>query len=113
MKYFAQFQACNLQEAERLYDQLAPLCPIMLSLTAATPIFRGFLSDVDCRWDIISASVDCRTKQERGLEELTTERFVIPKSRYDSISRLKLIKKIAFHFQVAFRNSIEIVCEYS
>lgn len=80
------FQACNLVEAERLYDQLAPLCPIMLALSAATPIFRGLLSDVDCRWDIIAASVDCRTKQERGLEPLTTERFVIPKSRYDSIS---------------------------
>ena len=81
------FQTCNLVEAERLYDQLAPLCPIMLSLSAATPIFRGYLSDVDCRWDIIAASVDCRTNQERGLEPLTSEKFVIPKSRYDSISR--------------------------
>ena len=75
-------------EAERLYDQLGPLCPIMLALSAATPIFRGYLSDVDCRWDIIAGSVDCRTRQERGLEPLTTEKFVIPKSRYDSISRL-------------------------
>ena len=31
-----------------------------LALTAATPIYRGYLTDVDCRWDIISGSVDCR-----------------------------------------------------
>jgi len=25
------FQACNIQEARTLYDQLTPLCPIMVS----------------------------------------------------------------------------------
>lgn len=25
------FQACNIDEARELYDQLAPLCPIMVS----------------------------------------------------------------------------------
>ena len=44
------FQACCLQEAETLYDQLAPLCPIMLALTAATPFARGYLTEVDCRY---------------------------------------------------------------
>ena len=43
------FQACCLPEAESLYDQLAPLCPIMLAFTAATPFARGYLADVDCR----------------------------------------------------------------
>ena len=44
-------------------------------------------NSIDCvpRWDIIAASVDDRTRQERGLEPLTTNKFVIPKSRYDSI----------------------------
>ncbi|VVC45915.1 Hypothetical protein CINCED_3A009299 [Cinara cedri] len=78
------FQACCIKEARTLYDQLTPLCPILLALTAASPIFRGYLTDVDCRWNVISCSVDCRTRQERGLEPLTTEKFVIPKSRYDS-----------------------------
>lgn len=55
-----------------------------LALTAASPVFRGYLTEVDCRWDVISRSVDCRTRQERGLEPLTTDKFVIPKSRYDS-----------------------------
>jgi len=79
------FQAESITEARELYDQLAPLCPIMLALTAASPCHRGYLVDTDCRWDIISGSVDDRTRQERGLEPRTTDKFVIPKSRYDSI----------------------------
>ncbi|EEB12269.1 glutamate--cysteine ligase, putative [Pediculus humanus corporis] len=79
------FQACNIQEARTLYDQLTPLCPIMLALTAASPFYRGKICDVDCRWNVISESVDCRTPEERGLVPLKNNRFVIPKSRYDSI----------------------------
>ena len=58
------FQASNLVEAETLYDQLTPMCPIMLAMTASAPIFRGYLADVDCRWDIIAASVDCRSGRQ-------------------------------------------------
>ncbi|KAJ0181262.1 hypothetical protein K1T71_003347 [Dendrolimus kikuchii] len=79
------FQACCITEARTLYDQLAPLCPIMLALSAASPVYRGFLTDVDCRWNVISASVDCRTREERGLEALNNNKFRIHKSRYDSI----------------------------
>ncbi|XP_076456980.1 glutamate--cysteine ligase catalytic subunit-like [Babylonia areolata] len=79
------FQACNISEARLLYDQLAPFCPIMLALTAASPIYRGHLSDIDTRWTVIAQSVDDRTKEERGLEPLKDNRFQISKSRYDSI----------------------------
>ena len=79
------FQACNITEARTLYDQLTPLCPIMLALTAATPVYRGYLTETDCRWDVISASVDDRTEEERGLKPLDQNKFRIPKSRYDSI----------------------------
>ncbi|KAL4715235.1 hypothetical protein ACJJTC_007817 [Scirpophaga incertulas] len=79
------FQACCIVEARTLYDQLAPLCPIMLALSAASPVYRGVLTDVDCRWNVISASVDCRTREERGLQPLKTNKFRIQKSRYDSI----------------------------
>lgn len=79
------FQACNIQEARTLYDQLTPLSPIMLALTAASPFYRGYISDVDCRWSVISCSVDCRTREERGLKPLKENKFVINKSRYDSI----------------------------
>ncbi|KAH8552130.1 glutamate-cysteine ligase-domain-containing protein [Umbelopsis sp. PMI_123] len=79
------FQACNVEEARRLYDQLVPVGPIMLALTAAAPIYRGYLADVDCRWNVIASSVDDRTPEERGLKPLEHDRFVINKSRYDSV----------------------------
>eukprot|EP00058_Branchiostoma_floridae_P002991 XP_002588479.1 hypothetical protein BRAFLDRAFT_259575 [Branchiostoma floridae] len=81
----ATFQACNLDEARYLYDQLTPLCPIFLALSAAAPVYRGYLADVDCRWNIIAGAVDCRTREERGLEPLKNDKFVIPKSRYGPI----------------------------
>lgn len=56
-----------------------------MAFTAASPLHRGFITDVDCRWNIISGSVDCRTEEERGLKPLKENKFVIKKSRYDSI----------------------------
>jgi len=55
---------------------------LCLALTASSPIFRGKLAAVDTRWDVISASVDCRNSSER---DPTSEKY-IPKSRYSSIS---------------------------
>jgi len=77
------FQACNIREARHLYDQLAPITPIILALSAAAPVYRGFLADVDCRWDIISASVDDRTDDEKNTTSSNVRH--ISKSRYDSI----------------------------
>lgn len=80
------FQSCNVTEARRLYDALVPIAPLMLALTAASPLWRGYIADVDCRWDVISACVDDRTEEERGLKPLKDNRFRIPKSRYSSVS---------------------------
>nr|ACC86274.1 glutamate-cysteine ligase catalytic subunit [Exaiptasia diaphana] len=80
------FQACSIDEGRHLYDQLAVVTPIVMALSAGTPIFRGYLGDVDCRWSVIAGSVDDRNPEEYGLEPLKENRFVIPKSRYDSIS---------------------------
>lgn len=80
------FQASDMQEARTLYDQLATMCPIMLALTAASPIYRGYLTETDCRWHIISSSVDCRTAEEKGLKPLKENKCRIPKSRCASIS---------------------------
>jgi glutamate--cysteine ligase catalytic subunit len=60
------FQAKNITEGRRLYDQLSPLGPIMLALTAGTPIYKGFLADTDVRWNQVSKSVDDRTAEELG-----------------------------------------------
>ena len=60
------FQAKNITEGRRMYDQLSPLGPVLLALTAATPIYKGFLADTDVRWNQISAAVDDRTPEELG-----------------------------------------------
>jgi len=39
-----------------------------LALSAAAPIWRGYLADIDCRWNVICGMVDDRTAEERGLE---------------------------------------------
>ncbi|KAA1093230.1 hypothetical protein PGT21_029079 [Puccinia graminis f. sp. tritici] len=78
------YQAQSVTQARYLYDALATVAPIMMALSAAAPIFKGFLSDVDCRWDVISGAVDDRTEPERSPENLNQK--YIPKSRYDSIS---------------------------
>lgn len=79
------FQCTDIDEARFLYDMLAPLCPIGLALSAASPIYRGYMSDWDARWSIISQSVDDRTDGERGVSPLQPDERVIAKSRYDSI----------------------------
>uniref|UniRef100_A0A914R3Z4 Glutamate--cysteine ligase n=1 Tax=Parascaris equorum TaxID=6256 RepID=A0A914R3Z4_PAREQ len=69
------FQAVNVDEARWLYDQLTPITPVLLALSAATPIFRSRLSDRDSRWDIISAvssfavfsKFRCIWKEDTGL----------------------------------------------
>ncbi|CAJ2502378.1 Uu.00g097720.m01.CDS01 [Anthostomella pinea] len=80
------FQAKNITEGRKMYDQLSPLGPIMLALTAATPIYKGFLADTDVRWNQISRAVDDRTPEELGEKALKGSRWRIPKSRYASNS---------------------------
>ncbi|GLA36158.1 Zn finger-containing GTPase-Activating Protein for ARF [Aspergillus niger] len=80
------FQAKNMTEGRKLYDQLSPLGPILLALTAATPIYKGFLVDTDVRWNQISGAVDDRTREELGEIPLKNDRWRIPKSRYASNS---------------------------
>jgi glutamate--cysteine ligase catalytic subunit len=88
------FQAADVNESRYLYDQMAVIAPIMMALTAATPIFAGRLAATDARWNIITASVDHRTPSERGgqVERKQDPAMVaggtrlLSKSRYDSIS---------------------------
>lgn len=94
------FQAKNIGESRHLYDHLGVLSPILLALTAATPILKGKLADTDVRWATISAAVDDRTPQELGeapppTDEETKEKYShmagngvkrLPKSRYEGIS---------------------------
>ncbi|KAG8681919.1 hypothetical protein FRC11_000493, partial [Ceratobasidium sp. 423] len=57
----------------------------MMALTASSPAYRGYLSDVDCRWDIIEELCDDRTEEERGLKALKEGQRCLPKSRWSSV----------------------------
>lgn len=92
-------QAKNERESRFLHDQLAVLAPILMALSASTPIHRGQIANTDTRWDVISQAVDDRTAAERGLlppAELESARQPgwvgggvrrLRKSRYSSVSR--------------------------
>jgi len=90
------FQGASMDEARFLHDQMNVLTPILLALTAATPIYRGRLAATDARWRVISQSVDDRTPAERGevssAEAAANAQMAgggvcrLSKSRYDSIS---------------------------
>ncbi|CAF3385814.1 unnamed protein product, partial [Rotaria sp. Silwood2] len=71
------FQDQSFKETTHLYDQLLPLYPIMLCLSAACPILRDFLSDIDCRWNILSEAADDRTTEEKK-----TKKHSIPLRKY-------------------------------
>lgn len=75
-------QAHDLQEAKYLYDQLANICPIMLAVSAASPIYRGYLSDIDNRWEVLTQAVDDRTPAELHSQETIHKTF---RPRWDSV----------------------------
>lgn len=72
------FSTKSFSHARYVYDQLNVISPILLALTAGTPFYKGKISDWDVRWNIISASVDDRTEEER---DENSENY-IPTSRY-------------------------------
>lgn len=94
------FQGSDIDQARDLYDALAPLTPLMLALSAATPIFRGILSDQDVRWSVISEAVDDRTDEEKTR---------IPKSRYDSIDCYISRKNSILNADTDFYNDLNVV----
>ena len=91
-------QCKQINEARHLYDQLAVLTPILMSLTASTPFLKGKISDFDCRWNIISQSVDDR---------MEFEKVTIRKSRYDTINNYLSKSKKLINYQDKY-NDIDI-----
>jgi glutamate--cysteine ligase catalytic subunit len=39
-----------------------------LAMSASSPIWRGYLAEIDCRWNVLCAMSDDRTSEERGFE---------------------------------------------
>lgn len=87
-------QAASDRESRYLHDQLAIVSPLLLALSAATPIHKGTLTNKDVRWGVISQSVDDRTCAERGEAAYPVDPDMVgggvrrlKKSRYSSVSR--------------------------
>lgn len=76
------FECQSLNHARYLHDMLLPFTPLLAALSAASPIFKGKLADIDLRWTVISQSVDCRTEEERN----PSSAHYIPKSRYSTMN---------------------------
>ncbi|KAL8778718.1 MAG: hypothetical protein Q9213_007271 [Squamulea squamosa] len=77
-------QLRDIDEARRLYDQLIPLAPIMLALTAATTIWSDVLANTDARWNILSQCVDDRTLDEADGISVGSQRNRNLRPRYSS-----------------------------
>lgn len=46
------FEAKSLNHARYLYDMLMPLTPILIALSASSPIHKSQCSDLDHSWEI-------------------------------------------------------------
>ncbi|CAF3904200.1 unnamed protein product [Adineta steineri] len=66
------FQAQSLTECLQVYDQLLPLTGIMLALSNACPIWRGYLTDIDSRYEVLFQTADDRTADERERSTLSS-----------------------------------------
>lgn len=75
----ATIECSSLEECKFIYDQFGIITPILMALGAATPYFKGKLTNLDGRWDVVCACCDDRTMHEKQ-----TKKFV--KGRWSTIS---------------------------
>lgn len=84
-------QAKDIDEARFLYDSLAAWTPILLALSAAAPVFKGYLVNQDVRWNVISGAVDDRTFLERDVD---------PYPGYDLVGGLDVPEEVRDHMRL-------------
>ena len=58
------FQLADLEQCKKVYDQLVAISPVLMAMSASSPFFRGFVSDVDTRWTMMVQCNDDRTREE-------------------------------------------------
>ena len=76
------YECSNVNHALYLHDQLHVLSPIVAALSAAAPIFKGKLADIDLRWTVVGQGQDDRTQDE--MDPLSPN--YISKSRYATMN---------------------------
>ena len=69
------FASSNIDKARWMYDQFSVISPMMMALSAASPIYKGKLSDLDTRWNVIENSTDDRTERMRKEGAVSKGRF--------------------------------------
>lgn len=121
-------EATDIEEACEIHDQLCALGPIMLALTASTPIFRGHLADIDARWNAISQCIDDRTQEEieslgprwapcpMYLGDSTSAKMATPSCVAEESIRQRLEKagmsrKLAWYYANHFTRSIFLISQ--
>ena len=57
-------QLADLDQCKKVYDQLVAISPVLMAMSASSPFFRGFVSDVDTRWTMMVQCNDDRTREE-------------------------------------------------
>lgn len=69
------FASANMDKARWMYDQFSVISPMMMALSAASPVYKGKLADLDTRWKIIENSTDDRTERMRKEGAVAKGRF--------------------------------------
>lgn len=62
------YQLENIEMAKFIFDQLTIFAPLLMRLTRSTPYNTNHLLNTDTRWNLISMSVDDRTREESGFD---------------------------------------------
>ena len=58
------FQAKNISQARVVYDFLVPIVPVLSTLGGNTAAFRGIITDINNRYNLIAQSVDDRSPSD-------------------------------------------------
>jgi glutamate--cysteine ligase catalytic subunit len=61
-------------------------------LSSACPIWRGYLTDIDCRYNVLSQAADDRTPEERQRPTLMPRYFSAPLYLSDEHNHLNDVK---------------------
>ena len=48
------FEALSLNHSRYLNDMFLPFTPILAALSQSAPFYKGKISDIDLRWDVIA-----------------------------------------------------------
>ena len=66
-----QIEAKSLNHARYLHDMLLPVVPLLIALSAASPIYKGQLSDIDHGQEAFMTQTDSMNEEEEKRQRFT------------------------------------------